>query len=81
MAGLSRTIHPASRHNFGPLATIAPDVSLRLPAAADGNGGGPEEPQALAFTDPDGETHVYLFDEAGKQRLVQTLTGGIIIPS
>ncbi len=32
------------------------------------------------MTDPDGETHIYVFTEDGKQVLLRELTGGVIVP-
>lgn len=36
--------------------------------------------EQLAFSDPDGETHTYVFTDDGKQNLISKLTGGLVIP-
>jgi len=33
----------------------------------------------LSLIDPDGERHMYVFDEAGRQRLLELLTGGVAV--
>lgn len=71
MASVTRSVHPQSGVLWGPLAQIAPDVGIKF----DGD----EEPMALAFVDPDNETHIFLFTEDGRKGLVKQLTGGIIV--
>lgn len=46
-----------------------------------GNGDGPVKLMGLAFTDVDGESHVYVLDETGKQELIKRLTGGLVVPT
>ncbi len=79
MASLSRHIHLQTNFFWRPLSEIAPDMKVQLPPS-EGNGNGePTVPMALIFVDPDNETHVYVFDESDKQRLLTTLTGGVVI--
>jgi hypothetical protein len=78
MAGITRTIHPQSSVRYAPISQIAPDVQMRANVTPE-NGAG-EEVQALAFIDPDGETHIYPLSEEGKQALLKQLTGGIVVP-
>lgn len=81
VAGLNRSIHPVANIAWAPLSQIAPDVGIHSTPAIENGDGKPEEPMALAFTDPqDGETHVYVFTQQGKENLMRTLTGGIIVP-
>jgi hypothetical protein len=64
---------PRRQHPLGPTLTkLAPDVQLQ-------NDSG-EEPMGLAFIDPDGEVHVYVFTEDGRQNLLGQLTGGLVLP-
>jgi len=35
----------------------------------------------LQFTDPQGNVFTIVLDDAGKQRLVSALTGGIVLPN
>lgn len=80
MSGLRRTIHPQANFDWVPLADIAPDIAV-MPKPRVENGEAPEQPYALVFTDADDkETHVYVFSESGRQNLVRTLTGGIVLP-
>ena len=84
MAGLSRKVHPVANFVWKPASEVIPDLPLQLHPPdhdqANGNGQG-VEPMCLVFIDPqDGETHVYLFAEEGLKKLVETVTGGIIIP-
>jgi hypothetical protein len=80
MAGITRTIHPVSNFVWAPLAKIAPD--MQLSPAPGGNGHSPDDPpQGLLFVDPDGETHIFVFGEEGRQKLLAALTGGIVLPN
>lgn len=69
MAAFTRSVHPATQVEWGPLARFAPDVHYDTDV----------QPMGLAFIDPDGEAHIYVFDENGRQALLQQLTGGIIL--
>ena len=84
MAGSTLKVHIVSNMRWAPLKElagyIADDVApLVQPEVA--NGDGPVIPMGLAFTDPDGEAHVYVLDDAAKQALVKKLTGGVVLPS
>ena len=77
MAGLTRKIHMVSGIEWGSIDRFAPDLGIRNESE---NGGEPETPKALCFTDPDGEKHVYLFSEEGRVALIRQLTGGLVVP-
>lgn len=79
MASLSRHVHPKSSSRWARLSEIVPDMKIEFMPTSD-NGGEVEEPMGLAFTDPDGETHVYVFSEEGRKDLVANLTGGVHLP-
>lgn len=81
MTSVSRHVHVQSTMAFGSIDRIAPDLGLRFEGEAT-NGSPPEHvtPNALWFTDPDGETHVYPLTEDGRKSLVQMLTGGVVLP-
>jgi hypothetical protein len=53
VAGINRTIHPVANIAWAPLKQVAPDVEFQPVPTVEGNGT-PEEPMALAFTDPPG---------------------------
>jgi hypothetical protein len=72
MAGLKRTVHPQSNIVWAELKTLAPDIEIQIE--------GETEPMALGMVDPDGETHVYVFSETGREALLRQLTGGIVVP-
>ena len=76
MSGFTRKVHPVSNVVWKKLKQLAPDVQ-----ATGANGSEPEEPMALAFVDPDLETHIYLFTEEGRVNLIRQLTGGLVVPS
>lgn len=84
MAGLTRKVHPVANFVWKKASEAIPDVQLQLqppPELGQGNGAALAEPMCLVFVDPqDGETHVYLFAEEGRKKLIETLTGGIVIP-
>jgi hypothetical protein len=73
MAGYTRKIHPATNFVFDKLAKLVPDAQVH----ASDEHGHEVEMMALVCIDPDGESHVYPVDDAGKQALVRILTGGI----
>lgn len=80
MAGLEITFHPSADITWAPLAELIGVLKIQVKAAVDENGERAElELYGLAFTDPDGETHVYLFTDEGKRSLITQLTGGIHI--
>lgn len=74
MAGLTRTVHPRSSCDWGPVDKFAPDLHIR----GDQNGE-PTIPPALCMLDPDGEMHVFVFSEEGRKALIGKLTGGIMV--
>lgn len=84
MAAMARFIHPMSSIAWKPLSELAPDITIKHEQPVDATGNGhkeePETSMGLAFIDPDGETHIYVFDTDGKQKLLAQLTGGIVIP-
>jgi hypothetical protein len=73
MAGANIRIHPEANIRWGNFKDLAGDL-IQARSADD------SEVFGLAMTDPDGETHVYIFSEEGRQNLMQQLTGGIVIP-
>lgn len=77
MAGIVRKVHMVTSVEWGPVDRFAADLTIRTQPE---NGGEPEAPKALRFLDPDGEAHVFLFDEDGRQALIKQLTGGLVIP-
>ncbi len=77
MAGITRKVHLVTGFEWGPIDKFAPDLGLRQ--EADDGGGTPVEPPALCFRDPDGETHVYVFSDDGRKKLIAALTGGIMV--
>jgi hypothetical protein len=77
MNKMTRSVHPASFPKFGPMSELCPDLTLE----AHDNDGNKIDVLGLAFTDPDGECHVYCFDENGKESLIRQLSGGVIMPA
>lgn len=77
MAGITRKVHMVSQVEWGPVDRYAADLGIRTEPE---NGGEPEVPKALRFLDPDGEAHIYLFSDEGRQLLIRQLTGGLIVP-
>lgn len=84
MAGTTLKVHVVSRVRFKPLEElagfIAADVEQLYAAANASNGKGPTKLYGLAFIDLDDEAHVYVLDDAGKQSVVEKLTGGVVVP-
>jgi hypothetical protein len=74
MAGITRTIHPRWQLNYAPLERMVPDLRV-----SSENGEAEVPTHGLAFTDPDGETHVYMLTDSQKTELVKMLTG-VIVP-
>lgn len=75
MASLSRHIHLKSDFRWTPLAETAPELTFQA-TGLDG-----EVPMALTFIDDDGETHVFAFSEDGRKKLLDALTGGLVVAS
>lgn len=77
----TRIVHTAFTFQAGDPGKLVPDLLISAQAPQPLNGNPPEPPDltALALADADGETHVYLFDAPGKQRLLQQLAGGLVL--
>ncbi len=71
MSRLKRVVHPQTTFAYGLLSQLAADIVARDESGAT-------VPNALAFVDPDGETHLYILDDAGVARLRQMLSGLVI---
>lgn len=83
MSRFVRVVHSQSNFQYDSCDAIAPDLGLKFESNDPrSNGSDPASytPKALAFTDPDGETHVYPMTEEARENLVRMLTGGIIVP-
>lgn len=74
MARMVRTIHPTSNFFWKPLTEIAPDLAIGQIDPAD-------PPMGLLMLDADGTIDVYVFNEDGRKKLVEALTGGLILPN
>jgi hypothetical protein len=74
LARMVRTIHPAASFFWRPLAEIAPDLQIAAIDPAD-------PPMGLLMLDQDGSIEVYVFNEDGRKKLVEALTGGVILPN
>lgn len=77
MAGIVRKIHPNTNFIFGPAEKLVPDAQMK---ATNNETGEEVETFALVMLDPDGEAHVYPMTAEGKQGLLATITGGVVIP-
>lgn len=77
MASITRHVHLFSEFDFGPIDRFAADLGVRGKPAEEG--GEKPVPNAIAFRDPDGETHVYVLSDEGRAELTKCLSGGIII--
>jgi hypothetical protein len=75
VGGIVRTVHPKTSFTWKKLKQLAPDIQ------ATSEDGSAPEPFGLAFVDPDLETHIYVFTEDDKKRLISALTGGLVVPS
>jgi hypothetical protein len=80
MAGITRTVHPSSTFAWKPLDQMIPDMHFGPPPGSNGDAAHADPPMGLAFIDPDGETHVFVFNEDGRKKLLEALTGGIVLP-
>jgi hypothetical protein len=81
---VARTIHihrPVAVA-FDPIGELVGVAGIRAVIPADSGGGMPTEVplSGLAFTDADGETHVFVMDDEVKQIVLRHLTGGVILP-
>lgn len=78
-----RTIHLHRPVNvvFAPIDDLIGVANIKAVLPSE-NGGPPEEIplNGLAFTDPDGETHIYVMADEERQIAIRQLTGGIILP-
>lgn len=83
-----RNVYPTADFNWGTAKEFCPDLNITAtdpngpPGLTNGSEGKPEEMMALAFTTSgnDVEAHIFLFNKAGKEKLLAALTGGIIVP-
>lgn len=71
---LTRVIHNGFNVAYAPMSQLAPDVAIA--SLEDGT----KDPKALMFIDPDGECHVYALDEGTRTALIESLTGGVVVP-
>jgi len=60
----------------GAVSVLAPDLGLK----ATRDDGEDVELRALQLADTDGETHLFVFDDGGREQLLKAITGGIVIP-
>lgn len=78
MASISTHIHPQADMAFEKMSKLAPQLQI----GGLGPTGEPvtsDDIMGLKFTDPDGETHIYILSDDGKAGLIATLTGGVHI--
>lgn len=80
MGSVGIHVHQESSFLYGPVEDMVGMFDIKVSATAE-NGGAPEQPKGLAFVDSDGESHVYILSESGRQKLVAQLTGGIVLPT
>ena len=73
------TVHHQYVPDWGPVDRFVPPT-LQVQETADAGGGKPAVPSALVFLEADGSSHVYLVSEKMRQKLLQMLTGGIVLP-
>lgn len=82
MAGATLKVHLVSEMAFKPLEELVGFLAEDAVAmVGPGEDGQPQKLYGLAMNDPDGEAHIYVFSDAGKQRLIGKLTGGLVIPT
>ena len=73
------SVHHQYVPDWGPAVNFVPPT-LQVQEQGDSGGGTPSVPNALVFLEPDGTSHVYLVSEKMRQKLLQMLTGGIVLP-
>lgn len=79
MAEIKSSVHVQFGFDFGPASRFVPPQT-QISQKPDPGGGQPNEPNALSFIDADGEIHVYVVSDETKRKLVEKLTGGIVMP-
>lgn len=79
MAGIVTKVHARFAIAVGPVDRYVPPT-MQIRQEPDDGGGKPAVPQAVAFQDPDGETHVYVLSDETRRGLIAKLTGGIMVP-
>jgi Tfp pilus assembly protein FimV len=81
---LSRHFFPQAQVGYGKLREIAPDIQVVLPDAQGAPRRAPletdeiPEPEVIAFFTAE-EAFLFHLDADGKDRLIQLLTGGIVV--
>lgn len=82
MASRAIHVHRAHHCKFAPIEELVGVADIKAIAQADPGGGQPTEIplNGLAFTDADGETHVYVLADEERQIVIRQLTGGIVLP-
>lgn len=80
MASIDLHVHAQSSFVFAPLEQLVGVLDVTDKEAEAANGGEPTTVKGLAFIDNDGEGHVYVLTENGRQKLIAQLTGGVVIP-
>jgi len=82
---VARTIHVHRPVNvlFAPIEHLVGVAQIQAVMPADDGGGRPVEIplNGLAFTDADGETHVFVMADEERQFTIRQMTGGIVLPS
>lgn len=67
------TLHPHASWKWGTVAEVAPEFShIEFPPDL--------VVHALRIDDPDGESHVVLFSDEAKRKLISTAAGGVVLP-
>ena len=81
---MARTIHVHRPVNvlFAPINDLIGVAQIKALLPADDGGGKPAEIplHGLAFTDADGETHVFVMADEERQFTIRQMTGGIVLP-
>ena len=82
MAGASVKVHLISNMTYKPLEQLigffGDDIKAMVNA---GDNGQKPKLYGLAFDDPDGEAHIFVMTDDGKQNLIRKLTGGLVVPT